>query len=434
MRYRRLPLTSIIVNPANDRHGELENETAAVAQLFATQEAHMRSLAKDIVAQGQIFEPPLVFPDQDKYVVADGNRRTTCLKLLRDPDRAPTVDLQEFFFKLRDKWPGDLPTHIECQIEEDRDRVDEILFRRHTGVQGGIGQSNWDDRMKKNFVIRTGKGKGISVADEVERTLAEVKMIPESKIPRSNMNRLLSSEAIRNKLGFSISDGSFQFIRDRDQSLLALSRVADDLARKKKTLDDIWDTKSKRKYMDELERDGILPTLPRNLDSTQTETQSPAKIQKHPEITARPTTWPHLIPEYDHGIIWVPKLHRHREIWDELQFRLVVDHHPNATAVLSRVLIEISLDNYISSKSVSGVTENDSLARKCEKVARHMNEGSLIDFKYMNEIIKIKNGEDIISISTLNRYVHSSNFDVSPRHIKMIWNTFSKFVVICLSV
>ena len=36
MAYRKLPLASLVVNPANDRHGELENETAAIAQLFAT--------------------------------------------------------------------------------------------------------------------------------------------------------------------------------------------------------------------------------------------------------------------------------------------------------------------------------------------------------------------------------------------------------------
>lgn len=94
MVYRKLPLTSLIVNPANDRHGELENETAAIVQLFAAQEPHMRNLARDLVAKGEIFEPPLVFPSGDKYVVADGNRRTTCLKLLAAPRRAPTVELQ----------------------------------------------------------------------------------------------------------------------------------------------------------------------------------------------------------------------------------------------------------------------------------------------------------------------------------------------------
>src|SRR3546814_5184934 len=110
----------------------------------------MRNLAKDLVAKGEIFEPPLVFPSGDKYLVADGNRRTTCLKLLAAPRRAPTVELQQFFADLKRKWPGTFPDKIECRVEPDRDRVDHLHYRRHTGVQGGIGPSPWNDRMRSD--------------------------------------------------------------------------------------------------------------------------------------------------------------------------------------------------------------------------------------------------------------------------------------------
>lgn len=132
MAYRKLALTSLVVNSANDRHGELENETAAIAQLFAAQEPHMRNLAKDLVAKGEVFEPPLVFPKGDKFIIADGNRRTTCLKLLAAPRRAPTVELQHFFAELKKKWPGNFPDNVECRVETDRDRVDDIpaAYRR----------------------------------------------------------------------------------------------------------------------------------------------------------------------------------------------------------------------------------------------------------------------------------------------------------------
>jgi hypothetical protein len=59
MSYRYLRLDSLVINRANDRHGELENETAAIAWLFNNFELHMRNLAKDIVANAQVFEPPL---------------------------------------------------------------------------------------------------------------------------------------------------------------------------------------------------------------------------------------------------------------------------------------------------------------------------------------------------------------------------------------
>ena len=145
MPYKTIPLARLLINRANDRHGELENETAAIAWLFNENEPHMRNLAKDIAETSEVYEAPLVFPDGDQYVVFDGNRRTTCLMLLHSPRRAPTVELQDYFEKLTNQHRSNLPQEIECEIETDRDRIDEILFRRHTGTQSGVGQSKWND-------------------------------------------------------------------------------------------------------------------------------------------------------------------------------------------------------------------------------------------------------------------------------------------------
>lgn len=436
MAYRKLPLASLVVNPANDRHGELENETAAIAQLFAAQEPHMRNLAKDLVTKGEIFEPPLVFPSGDKYVVADGNRRTTCLKLLAAPRRAPTVELQQFFADWRKKWPGTFPDKVECRVESDRDRVDDILFRRHTGVQGGIGQSTWNDRMKANFVTRTGKGSGLIVADEIEKMLKEAKLLPGRKIPRSNLNRLLSAESLRNRLGVSVRKGKLDIIRDPAQTLAALHRVASDLAHRKITLDDIWDTESKLAYIDALEAEGVLPQLVRKLPKPSAgpgPTPSPAPTPPRPSpAPARPPTWPHLIPDVNYGLTWTAHLQRHCAIWEELQYKLDLGETPNAVSVLLRVLLELSIDNYVKRRQLAGVQETDKLSTKAGKVAADLEASGKIDKKYLGAIIKLKQGEEIVSLDTLNRYVHSPNFSVSPEHLKMLWATLAEFIVLCL--
>lgn len=433
MAYRKLPLASLIVNPANDRHGELENETAAIAQLFAAQEQHMRNLAKDLVAKGEIFEPPLVFPSGDKYVVADGNRRTTCLKLLAAPRRAPTVELQQFFADCRKNWQGAFPDKIECRVESDRDRVDDILFRRHTGVQGGIGQSTWNDRMKANFVIRTGKGGGLNVADEIEKRLKEAKLLPARKIPRSNLNRLLSAESLRNRLGISVRKGKLEIIREEAETLAALQRVASDLANRVITLDNIWDTESKLAYIDALEAEGLLPKVARKPQPTTR--VAPAPIPPPPQPSPappRPPLWPHLIPNVSYGVTWPAHLQRHRAIWEELQYKLDLGETPNAVSVLLRVLLELSIDNYVRRRQLTGVLETDKLAVKAGKVAADLHATGKIDKKYLGAIAKLKQGEEIVSLDTLNRYVHSPNFSVSPDHLKMLWATLADFIVLCL--
>ena len=93
------------------------------------------------------------------------------MKLLANPKRAPSSELQKFFAGLKAEWSGSFPTKITCRVETDRDKIDEILFRRHTGSQGGVGQANWDGRIKTTFVNRTGKGGGLT---QGERSLTVV--------------------------------------------------------------------------------------------------------------------------------------------------------------------------------------------------------------------------------------------------------------------
>ena len=137
--YENLEVARLRVNRANDRHGEVESEPLAIAELFRLHGQQMKNLAADIASAGQVYDPPLVMPDGEIYVVFDGNRRVTCLKLLLEPNRAPSRDLQQYFRELRQNAQAALPTQLVCQVEDDRVLIDNILFRRHTGSQRGVG-------------------------------------------------------------------------------------------------------------------------------------------------------------------------------------------------------------------------------------------------------------------------------------------------------
>ena len=318
-----------------------------------------------------------------------------------------------------------------CRVEADRDRVDDILFRRHTGSQNGVGQSTWDDRMKNNFVIRTGKGSGTNVADEIEKRLSTAKMLPDRKIPRSNMNRLLSAEAVRNRLGFSIKKGKFEYLRSEKSVHEALRRVADDLATGKLTLNDIWDTELKLAYIDKLDGEGILPTI---ADAPQPASgPKPSAPKPKPTPAPKPVARINLIPHTEYGVAWSGRLQRHRAIWEELQFKLELSEHPNAISVLLRVMLELAIENYIGQTALPTVNENDKLARKVLRVAEDLHTTGKITAKYRDIFKKAQNLDALISMDTLNRYVHSPQFAPSPDHLKAMWDTLADFVVLCLN-
>lgn len=450
MSYRTIPLSDMLVNRANDRHGELENETAAIGWLFSNHLGQMKKLAEDIVRSKGLYEPPLVYQEGSHFVVYDGNRRTTCLKLLADPKRAPNAELRDFFIKLRAEWTGAFTDRITCRVEADRDEIDEILYRRHTGSQGGVGQSTWDDRQKATFVNRTGKGGKLNVADEIETRLKAAGLLPnKGRIPRSNLNRLLSGEAFRNRVGISIAKGRFEFIRTEEASLKALARIADDLAQRRKTLDDVWDVDKKSGYLNELDKEGVLPTAADLLTSASTKSKlgktvgsasahlagsaTENSVSAGPSRVTKPSRRTTLILHQGYAIAWTGRLQRQRSIWEELQFKLDLDEHPNAIAVLCRVLLELSVDNYIKQTKLATTTENDALVKKLVACAEDLLARGKIEKRYLEVVRKARTMDAIVSVDTLNKYVHSPNLAPTGEHLCAIWDTLSELVVNCLN-
>lgn len=326
MKIKTIPLSDLSTNKANDRHGELSDEQSAIEWLLNHRAEHMRNLTKDIVSEGQIYEPPLVHQDNGSFVVYDGNRRVTCLKLLHAPQHAPSSDWRKFFQEQRNKWEGHLPDKIACQVESDRDRIDEILYRRHTGGQSGVGQSQWDAEAKSNFVKRTGKKTSMNLAEEIEAKLKESGHLKASvKVPRSNLRRLLSSERIRNRVGISVKKQHIEITHDESKVLDALGRIASDLAKKIIVLDDIWSNQDKKEYLDLLETEGVLPTATDSLTTNKnfktlkpvgkTGGEGAGKSAK----TAPKTRKTLIRPEDGNELVSQAHTKRAMDIWNELQ-------------------------------------------------------------------------------------------------------------------
>ena len=426
MSFEELNIEALEVNRANDRHGVLENETAAIAELFRLRDQHMRNLASDIVNENGIYDTPLVMPNENGFTVFDGNRRVTCLKLTINPHRAPSQDLQRFFQSLQDQWQGALPTQITCQLETDRDVIDAILYRRHTGSQAGIGQSDWDDRAKANFIDRTGRGGRIDVAAMVEVLLEEERALPENSLPRSTMNRLLSSEANRARVGISVIGNQFRITHDRDIVIGALARIATDLSSREVVLGDLWNNEGKLAYLNRLEIEGVLPHENHLVEQA-------ANIQRRaPARRGRPPAQPRqqtFIPTGAPGIAWRANQGRIRAVWEELQ-ALSLANYPNAISALLRILLEMTVDNYIES---NGLQQPDNLTQKVRTACDDLLRRDIIDRAYFDEIDRLRQHSELISIRSMQRYVHSTTFAPLPNELIVYWQRLGQFIVACLN-
>lgn len=427
MAYEELDVANLRVNQANDRHGEVGSEDLAIAELFRLHDTQMRNLATDIASQGAIYDPPLVMPADSIYVVFDGNRRVTCAKLLANPSRAPTAELRIYFTDLVRQLEGPLPDRLMCQVEVDRNLIDNILFRRHTGSQRGVGQLDWNDRAKLNFVERTGQGGGINIAAEVERLLAEAECLPDGAIPWSTLTRLLSSEEFRNRAGISTAGRRFQLTHEHGAVVEALHRITSDLAGQIVTLGDLWNNEGKRAYLSRLEGEGVLPNENERLEAPTEPTGAPRTQRRRrarptpPQTTFVPADAPH--------IQWIAAQQRVRAIWEELQ-SLTLREHPNATSALMRILIELSVESYIAEHSLQ---VSDSLSRKVGTVSAHLLRRQIIDQAYFDELERIRLNDQLISVASMQRYIHSPDFAPMESELRTYWTRLGRFLIATLT-
>lgn len=177
----------VFLDQENPRHKPYETQSEVIEYLCNHES--ILSLARDIVAHGlNPIEQFALIPDDDTedsaatYVVAEGNRRICALKLLHDPDLAPTK-LRNGFAQAAKGWAGIGP--LPCVIFDDREAVDLWLTRIHDGEQGGIGRRKWSadqsarhsgsDKDKLALkILDYAEKKGLISSDERKGTLTTV--------------------------------------------------------------------------------------------------------------------------------------------------------------------------------------------------------------------------------------------------------------------
>lgn len=327
MEIAKLAPSQLRLNPHNDRHGPLRDEAASIQWLLENRQGHMRALSQDLAGIKRLYERPLVRPEAEHFIVFDGNRRCCCIKLLTNPALAPSEKWQQFFSELGTPEIIDAFAQIECEVEADLEIIDEVLLRRHTGTQDGVGQSSWDAEGKSFFMQRTGKASA-GLGETIERALkAEGLVAEDTKLPWSNIERLFSSEPIRKRAGISFSGGGLTYLTDKKKNLETLKRIADDMSgngSRRIVLGDLWNNAKKGQYLDQLKSEGI------SIDAVSVRPAvTPANgLYVTTEIVSytprrRVHKEKNLISSVDQNPFMAhPECERAQNIWRELQFNL----------------------------------------------------------------------------------------------------------------
>ena len=203
---RRLKVDSLRLDNENPRlPEEMFHETQSAIIQFLVDEFNVLELAKSIAKNGFfINEAPIVAKVGKHFVVIEGNRRITALKLLRNPDLAPARKKHSYSRLAEDIETGQwerLPVYIAPSREE----VSPILVARH----GSEMTSPWQRIMKMRFLAGEVL-KGIPHEEISEKYSVKIQEI------RTAAYTILIREMIR---GADISDSNKDlYLSDRFQT------------------------------------------------------------------------------------------------------------------------------------------------------------------------------------------------------------------------
>lgn len=350
--YAEVDLDLLIPDPENPRIPIQESSLETILALVRQDAEGLFNLARDVVTMrgtnpGELLN---VEPAGDLFVVKEGNRRVAARKILRNPEQlrghVSDTELDRWTRLSRLDGARNLPTTALVVIGEDHEAW---VDRRHLGPQGGVGVAQWNPQAKaRREERRRGvKDRALALIDSLKGSYPE-RFGPLEPPQRTftTFTRVLDSQEARAHIGIDVDAEGNVVLTRGERSLRIIEEVLKDLrkaGKEKLTSRRIHTTAQTLEYLSKAEErigtesDEAPITLVTSGSNAATDPQKPGyRRLKTPDIlkSLTPPTAPRL-----------------RKIYDELRGVRKIGAE-NAAMILTRVLLELSVDHYAEANSL----------------------------------------------------------------------------------
>jgi hypothetical protein len=439
---RDIPLTNLLLDHENPRLAEGQSTQLDTLQAMLRAEGPKTlALAGTIAKEGlSPLERLLVIAseaDQQSFIVLEGNRRLTALKILAEPGLAEGVLTNAQHRRIGAAAgayhrKGEIEL-VPCVVFSTRDEANPWIERRHRGDQGGEGIVRWGATEAARFdARRSGKrAPELQVLDLVTQKapLDTATRDRLHEVSITNLKRLIRDKAVRDALGVHLEvDGSLTTMYPIEEVVKGLGKLVRDLAHERVKVKDIYTAADRQRYLGGFRR-ADLPAKGSVLAGRQpligdsaggSAGPGSAKGKRHTRSTKPRST---LIPSTC-GLN-VPQA-RLNDIFRELR-RLKLEDYPNAIAVLLRVFLELSVDEVVSKDGlmVGEEYKNAKLSKKMQRVATHLETKQRLLAKQAQAVRKAASDQHLLysSVTTFHTYVHNQYTPASPTELRAAWDT-----------
>jgi len=466
-----LELDKLLVNPENYRFDPVKDQQEAILTMLQSQNTKIIRLARNIAERG--LNPTkrlLVKETNGKYIVLEGNRRITVLKLMTNPNEIPDEYLFKSIFEdLHAKYKDSLPKTIECVVypEEQQEAADGWVLLEHTGENQGMGTVPWDSAQKQRFEARH-KQQELSRALQILEFL-EANGIDISGVEATSLKRLLETRGVPQMLGIDFpKKKKFILIESQEEVLQRLKKLVEGMSAEDFNVGKIYTLAQRSAWVQNVlapqpaapspSETGGTPAPVSSNGNASTPTPQPVPSPSPSNGTApQPTapsaatstlTSPALAPTpapaspggyytlVDPNKSLPPTTpEKIKSIYRELQIVNITGRSaaPHAVAALLRILLEITAQEYLMRKQGFQLDSRnffrnpaeqgkvyDRLDEKLNYIATRCNlPGNLAN------ALRVLISDQLIT-TTLNQVMHNTIFRAGSTAIKELWQNFEK--------
>jgi hypothetical protein len=393
--YAVADLEVLVPDPENPRLPLQSSSLDTILALLGEDPDGLFNLAKDLVNLHGSNPAELlnVTPVDDLLVVKEGNRRLVARKILRNPeqlrDRVGERELDRWKKLSKSDDAKKLPTEVLIVIGDDHD---EWVARRHQGPQGGVGVVDWDTKAKARHLARRRgvKDRALSLLDSLKTTYPHrFGALEPPKRTFTTFTRVLDSPEARAHLGIDVDEDGKVLLSHGERSLRLIEEVLRDLQRtdqKKLTSRRIPTTDAIKDYLRDVEVrvDDEVDEAPLTLVSASEDRSASASgataNTKSSSSRKRP---PDILKTFT-----PPSAPRLRKIFEELA-KVRRDGAPHAAMILTRVLLELSIDDYANAQSLPFAGDkNGQLEEDIKALQRNLSIASITLPKSVRDALK----------------------------------------------
>lgn len=231
----KINVNNLLLDLDNSRFpNQPENQRQAIEFMLKQQGDKLFKLAKDIIEFGLDPSERLVVvkDESENYVVVEGNRRVTTLKLLQNIDIVDEDKTTRKIKGLLASNPG-VPQVVECVIyQQDDEGYEHWVNLKHTGENDGIGRVHWKGQEVDRHRAKHGEtsfGNQLITFITKESSISSSIKSNTSKLKITNITRLLGDPAVRDRLSLHMVAGSLFCKCPKEQFIKSITKLLDEM-------------------------------------------------------------------------------------------------------------------------------------------------------------------------------------------------------------